>query len=83
MNPPWSSARRRQRSGDQTGRVDATVSGQPTTIAFNSRFVSEALGSLTAPEIALELGGPLAPGVLKVVGDESYLHVVMPLRIPT
>lgn len=69
--------------GDQTGRVDATVSGSPTTIAFNSRFVSEALGSLTAPEISLELGGPLAPGVLKVVGDESYLHVVMPLRIPT
>jgi len=69
--------------GDQTGRVDATVDGQATTIAFNSRFVSEALGSLTAPEIALELGGPLAPGVLKVVGDESYLHVVMPLRIPS
>lgn len=69
--------------GDQTGRVDATVDGQATTIAFNSRFVSEALSSLTAPEIALELGGPLAPGVLKVVGDESYLHVVMPLRIPS
>ena len=69
--------------GDQTGRVDATVEGQSTTIAFNSRFVSEALASLSAPEIALELGGPLAPGVVKVVGDESYLHVVMPLRIPS
>jgi len=68
--------------GDQTGRVDATVEGQATTIAFNSRFVSEALSSLTAAEVALELGGPLAPGVLKIVGDESYLHVVMPLRIP-
>ncbi|HUG55677.1 MAG TPA: DNA polymerase III subunit beta [Candidatus Limnocylindrales bacterium] len=68
--------------GDQTGRVDASVEGQPTTIAFNSRFVSEALSSLGASEVALELGGPLAPGVLKIVGDESYLHVVMPLRIP-
>jgi DNA polymerase-3 subunit beta len=69
--------------GDNTGRVDATVDGASTTIAFNARFVSEALGSLTAPEIALELGGPLAPGVVKIVGDDSYLHVVMPLRIPT
>ena len=69
--------------GDNTGRVDATVEGASTTIAFNARFVSEALGSLTAPEIALELGGPLAPGVVKVVGDDSYLHVVMPLRIPS
>jgi len=33
--------------------------------------------------VALELGGALAPGVLKVVGEQSYLHVVMPLRIPT
>ena len=68
--------------GDNTAKVDATVSGQNTTIAFNSRFIADALGSLTAPEIKLELGGPLAPGVVKIVGDESYLHVVMPLRIP-
>ena len=68
--------------GDNTAKVDATVNGQNTTIAFNSRFIADALGSLTAPEIALELGGPLAPGVVKIVGDDSYLHVVMPLRIP-
>jgi DNA polymerase-3 subunit beta len=68
--------------GDQTAKVDATVEGQNTTIAFNSRFVSDALGSLTASEVKLELGGPLAPGVLKIIGDDDYLHVVMPLRIP-
>ena len=69
--------------GDNTGRIEASVQGQPTTIAFNSRFVQDALGSLSAPEVKLELGGPLAPGVVKIVGDEeSYLHVVMPLRIP-
>ncbi len=69
--------------GDNTSRVDATVDGQATAIAFNSRFVADALGSLTASEVALELGGPLAPGVVRIVGDESYLHVVMPLRIPS
>ena len=68
--------------GDNTAKVDATVNGQNTTIAFNSRFIADALGSLTANEVRLELGGPLAPGVVKIVGDESYLHVVMPLRIP-
>src|SRR5256885_10314325 len=40
--------------GDNTGRIDATVEGQATTIAFNSRFVSDALSSLTAPEVALD-----------------------------
>lgn len=70
--------------GDNTGRIEATVQGQPTTIAFNSRFVQDALASLSAPEVKLELGGPLAPGVVRIVGDEeAYLHVVMPLRIPS
>src|SRR5256884_361700 len=68
--------------GDNTGRIDATVEGQPTTIAFNSRFSADALQSLSAPEIALELGGRLAPGEVRLVGDHRYLHVVMPLRIP-
>jgi DNA polymerase-3 subunit beta len=69
--------------GDNTSRVDASVEGPATAIAFNSRFVADALGSLVASEVALELGGPLAPGVVRIVGDDSYLHVVMPLRIPS
>ena len=70
--------------GDNTGRVEATVAGDATAIAFNSRFVSEVLDRLTVNEVKLELGGPLAPGVIRIVGDEeNYLHVVMPLRIPS
>lgn len=70
--------------GDNTGRVDATATGDATTIAFNARFLGEVLSSITQPEVKLELGGPLAAGVVKIVGDEAnYLHVVMPLRIPS
>ena len=28
----------------------------------------------------LELQGPLAPGVFKPIGDDMYVHVVMPVR---
>ncbi len=69
--------------GDNVSRVEASVEGNGMQIAFNARFLGEALASLNAPEVALELGGPLAPGVLKIVGEDTYLHVVMPLRIPT
>jgi DNA polymerase-3 subunit beta len=81
-NPPLIISANAAEVGDNTAKVDATVDGQNTTIAFNSRFIADALGSVTAPEVRLELGGPLAPGVIKIVGDDSYLHVVMPLRIP-
>ena len=69
--------------GDNVSRVEASVEGNGVQIAFNARFLAEALASLAAPEVALELGGSLAPGVLKIVGEDTYLHVVMPLRIPT
>lgn len=82
VQPPLVISANAAEVGDNTAKVDATVDGQNTTIAFNSRFIADALSSLSAPEVALELGGPLAPGVVKIVGDDSYLHVVMPLRIP-
>jgi DNA polymerase-3 subunit beta len=69
--------------GDNVSRVEASVEGNGMQIAFNARFLAEALSSLSAPEVVLELGGALAPGVLKIVGEDTYLHVVMPLRIPT
>ncbi len=69
--------------GDSTGRVEANIDGAATSIAFNSKFLADVLSSLSSSEIVLELGGPLAPGVVKIVGDDTYLHVVMPLRIPS
>ena len=38
------------------------------------------LGNVEADQFALELNGPLAPGVFKPVGDDRYVHVVMPVR---
>src|SRR2546425_11240 len=55
--------------GDNVSRVDASVEGNGVQIAFNARFLAEALGSLAAPEVALELGGALAPGVIKIVSE--------------
>jgi DNA polymerase III sliding clamp (beta) subunit (PCNA family) len=35
---------------------------------------------VAADQFALELNGPLSPGVFKPVGDDRYVHVVMPVR---
>ena len=35
---------------------------------------------MTAEQFALELNGPLSPGVFRPVGDDTYVHVVMPVR---
>ncbi len=66
--------------GDYTGEVEATVEGDPTTIAFNARYLNDVLTNVTADRFALELNGPLSPGVFRPLGDAAYVHVVMPVR---
>jgi DNA polymerase-3 subunit beta len=66
--------------GDHVGRVEAAIEGDGTTIAFNARFLADVLEKVDADQFALELNGPLSPGVFKPIGDDRYVHVVMPLR---
>jgi DNA polymerase-3 subunit beta len=48
-------------------------------IAFNPRYLIEALTALTEDEVFLELIDELSPGVLKINGP--FLYVVMPMRL--
>ncbi len=66
--------------GDHVGQVEATVEGDGTTIAFNARYLADVLTNVDAEQFALELNGPLSPGVFKPIGDDRYVHVVMPVR---
>lgn len=66
--------------GDNADSLEATVEGSATTIAFNARYLIDALSNLGSVEAALELSGPLAPGVIRGVGKDDYVHVIMPVR---
>ena len=66
--------------GDHVGHVEAAVEGDGTTIAFNARYLADVLANISADQVALELNGPLSPGVFKPIGDDRYVHVVMPVR---
>jgi len=66
--------------GDHVGQVEASVEGDGTSIAFNAKYLADVLERVTADQFALELQGPLAPGVFKPIGDDHYVHVVMPVR---
>lgn len=66
--------------GENADTLDAALDGQATTIAFNARYLIDVLSNLRADEAALELSGPLAPGVIRGVGKDDYVHVIMPVR---
>jgi DNA polymerase-3 subunit beta len=72
---------RAEEVGNNEGEIDAVVTGEEAKIAFNSRYLMEVLNVLTADRVAIETSSPSAPGVLKPVGDERYVHVVMPMFV--
>ncbi|MFI5253937.1 MAG: DNA polymerase III subunit beta [Candidatus Limnocylindrales bacterium] len=69
--------------GDTEGEVAAETEGEPLTVAFNARYLQEALANVGAEQLAIEFTGPLSPGVLKPIGDDGYVHVIMPVRTPS
>ena len=70
---------------EETGKnetiVEATVDGTGLLIAFNVKFLREALEVIRTPNVVLETSAPNAPGVVKPVGDDSFLHVNMPMHV--
>jgi DNA polymerase-3 subunit beta len=66
--------------GDNADQLEAAVEGSSTTIAFNARYLIDVLSNLGSDEAALELSGPLAPGVIRGIGKDDYVHVIMPVR---
>lgn len=72
---------RAEEVGNNEGEMDALVEGEEAKIAFNSRYLIEVLQVLDADRVSIETSAPSSPGVLRPVGDEQYVHVVMPMFV--
>jgi DNA polymerase-3 subunit beta len=67
--------------GDSRAEMPADVEGSEIQIAFNARYVLDALGVIGEDEVELLFDGPLSPGLLRPPGKEHYLYVIMPVRV--
>jgi DNA polymerase III subunit beta len=67
--------------GDNAGQLDGSVEGEETQIAFNVRYLRDALEAVNSGEVALEITGPTSPGLLKPVAGAGHLHVIMPMHV--
>jgi DNA polymerase-3 subunit beta len=67
--------------GEVREELEAEYSGDAIAIGFNPKYVVELLGQMGADQITLSLGGELDPGLIRPVGGDDYLGVVMPMRI--
>lgn len=67
--------------GQNVGALDAAVEGEQMEIAFNGRYIIDMLNVLGTEQVALETTNSSRPGILKPVGDENLVYVVMPMHL--
>lgn len=68
--------------GSSQSKVDVSLSGNGGEIAFNFRYLLEALGVIEGEEVIFEMNESLNPGRLtSVEGEEKYFHIIMPVRL--
>ena len=73
---------RAEEIGEHKGDVDVKIEGEASKIAFNSRYLQDVLQALDdVSEVALETTSPSSPGVLRPIGNDRYVHVVMPMFV--
>ena len=70
-----------EETGSSEAVVEATIEGQPVLIAFNVRYLREVLDIVGTPNVALETTAAAAPGVIRPMGDNDFLHVIMPMHL--
>jgi DNA polymerase III subunit beta len=66
--------------GQNVATVAAKVTGEPLEIAFNAKYVLDALNTMASEMIRLDCSGVDRAGVFRAEGDDQYLSLVMPLR---
>lgn len=67
--------------GEDSVDVEAKLEGEENEIAFNAKFLLDVLSSLKNEKIVFEMTGPLNPGVFKIKEDNTFLHLIMPIKV--
>ncbi len=55
------------------------VEGEPADIAFNARYLTDALAVIDSEQVRVEMVSAGSPGVIKPVDSTDYVHIIMPM----
>jgi DNA polymerase III subunit beta len=67
-------------TGSNVAQVDAEVEGDKVELSFNVKYLTDVLSVVNTPQVALETNSSTEPGVVKSVGDDDFLHIIMPMQ---
>lgn len=67
--------------GSQENEVEGEVEGDELQIAFNTKFLLDAVSNSPALQIMIEFSGALSAVLIKPIGVEGLEYIVMPVRL--
>jgi len=70
-----------EETGFNQTQVDANIEGPGILIAFNVRFLREVLDVIKTPNVLLETTVDNSPGLIRPVGEDNFMHVIMPMHL--
>ena len=68
--------------GNAAEEIDAGYSGSEMTVAFNPDYLAAGVEAVEGDEVTLSTLDPMKPAVLRGVGHDDYLYLLMPVRVP-
>ncbi len=67
--------------GQAYDEFEADISGEDVEIGFDDKFMLDALRYSETDKVSIEINGPLSPIVLKPAEGDSFLFLVLPVRL--
>jgi DNA polymerase-3 subunit beta len=67
--------------GRANDRLSAKISGDEVEMGFNSRYLLDALRNTECDEVKIKLNGALSPLTMTPVSGNSFLFLVLPVRL--
>jgi DNA polymerase III subunit beta len=68
--------------GKASEEIDATYEGTEMTIAFNPDYLQQGVEAVEVDEVTLSTLDAMKPAVIRAVGRDDYLYLLMPVRVP-
>jgi DNA polymerase III subunit beta len=68
--------------GNAADELDATYDGTEMVVAFNAYYLASGIDAATTDEITLETLDALKPAVVRSLGHDDFLYLLMPVRVP-
>lgn len=66
--------------GENNTKIESAITGEEVSLSFNYKYILDCFQSISEDSLSLEFSGSNKPMVVKPIGDNSFLYLIMPMN---